>query len=73
MKTYAIGIRQPDGTLAIDGRDFLADNPKDLLLLVMACEVNGEIDILEYVEDAPCCEEMPWTYEDELKERNMLN
>lgn len=74
MKTYAIGLLQQDGTMDIDPRDFKARNEKELLLLIMACEVVGEIDIMEYVDSVPCCDDdEPWTYEDELRERNMLN
>lgn len=79
MRHFALGlirISEKGESVDVDPRDWCAKTKEDLLLLIMACELQGEYEIMEFVE-ADDCEECPeednWTYEDELRERKMLN
>lgn len=74
MRKYAIGYPQPDGTIDIDPRDWMARNIPELLITIRECGVSGDIEILECVDTWAGDEEgQPWTYNDELRERNELN
>lgn len=73
MKHYAIGFPQEDGTMDIDPREWWADDLLELINLAMACEIQGDFEVMEYCEEGYTDEETPWDYNDELRERNLLN
>lgn len=70
MKSYAIGYRE-GRMLDIDERDFKAASREDLTLLLIACKVRGEVEILEFVEGDYFDEY--FSYNDMLEEQHRMN
>ena len=71
MKRFALAQRLPDGTVDIDERDFLAESSGELPLVAEASGMRGRYEVLEFVEGGYFAPD--WSYEDELRELNLLN